>query len=114
MNDIGAYLKSQRQKLHLSLSEVHKLCGITDSKLSRFERGEGKAPSPSELKLIASVYGIDVVPLYILAGYLDESDLRAYQLVFHGAELLTIEERQSIQTQIELFVKGRMVAGNDI
>ena len=113
MNDIGTYLKEARNKCHLSLKDVHDRCGVTDSKLSRMERGEGKPLDPAELKKLAQLYGIGVVPIYIMACYLDESDLSDYQLVFKNADLLDDEEKQSVQTQIDLLTKGRQVCNND-
>ena len=113
MSDIGNYLKEVRNKCHLSLKDVHDRCGVTDSKLSRMERGEGKPLDPAELKKLAQLYGIGVVPVYIMAGYLDESDLLDYQLVFRNADLLDEEETQSVQTQIDLLTKGRQVCNND-
>lgn len=109
MNNIGDYLKEARNKCRLSLKDVHERCGVTDSKLSRMERGEGKPLDPAELKKLAQLYGIGVVPIYIMAGYLDESDLSEYQLVFKNADLLDEEEKKSIQTQIDLLTKGRQV-----
>lgn len=107
MKDIGNYLKEARNKCCLSLKEVHSLCGVTDSKLSRMERGEGKFLGPFELKKLAQLYGISIVPIYIMAGYLDESDLLNYQLVFKNADLLDEEEKQNIQTQIDFFIKRK-------
>lgn len=109
MNDIGNYLKEARNKCRLSLKDVYDRCGVTDSKLSRMERGEGKPLDAAELRKLARLYGIGVVPIYIMAGYLDESDLSDYQLVFKNTDLLNEEEKQSIQTQIDLFTKGRQV-----
>lgn len=109
MNDIGNYLKKARNNCHLSLKDVYDRCGVTDSKLSRMERGEGKPLDAAELRKLAQLYGIGVVPIYIMAGYLDESDLSDYQLVFMNTDLLNEEEKQSIQTQIDLFTKGRQV-----
>ena len=109
MNNIGDYLKEARNKCRLSLKDVHDRSGVTDSKLSRMERGEGKPLDPAELKKLAQLYGIGVVPIYIMAGYLDESDLSDYQLVFKNADLLDEEEKLSIQKQIDLLTKGRRV-----
>ena len=109
MNDIGNYLKKVRNNCHLSLKDVYDRCGVTDSKLSRMERGEGKPLDAAELRKLAQLYGIGVVPIYVMAGYLDESDLSDYQLVFKNTDLLNEEEKQSIQTQIDLFTKGRQV-----
>lgn len=113
MNDLGTYLKELRNNLHLSLKDVQERCGVTDSKLSRLERGEGRDFSPLELKKLAQLYGVNVIPLYIKAGYLDENDLSEYQLIFENANLLNEEEHSSIQTQINLFTKGRQVSDHD-
>lgn len=106
MSNIGSVLKDQRLGKNLSLKDVYDQCGITDSKLSRIERGE-KLPDPLELNLLAKIYGLDVVPLFVTAGYLDSGTLADYRLIFQNAHLLNEEERQSIQTQINLLTKGR-------
>ena len=113
MNDLGIYLKELRNKLHLSLKDVQERCGVNDSKLSRLERGECRDFSPVELKKLAQLYDVNVILLYIKAGYLDESDLSAYQLIFKNANLLNEEEHLSIQTQINLLTRGSQVSDND-
>lgn len=113
MNGIGDFLKQARNKCSLSLDDVHEQCGITDSKLSKFEREIGRSPSPSELRKLANLYGISVITLYIMAGYLNQNDLNEYQLVFKNTELLNPEEIANIQTQINLLTKGRQVSDND-
>ena len=107
MSKIGTYLKEARNQRSLSLKDVYERCGVTDSKLSRMERGEGKPLDATELRKLAKLYGINVIPLYLMAGYLDDSDLSEYQLVFKHTDLLDDEEMQSIQTQIDLLTKGR-------
>ena len=114
MSNVGTYLKEARNRCHLSLKDVQERCGVTDSKLSRLERDEGRDLTPHDLKKLAQLYGIGVIPLYVMAGYLDESDLSDYQLVFENAGLLNEEERQSIQTQINLLTKGRQVSDHDL
>lgn len=106
MSDIGSCLKDKRTQCNLSLKDIYDQCGITDSKLSRIERGE-KLPDPAELKKLAQIYGLDVISLFIMAGYLDRNDLSNYQFVFQNVDLLNDEEKQSIQTQISLLTKGR-------
>lgn len=112
MSALGSFLKEHRNRCNLSLKDVHEQTGITDSKLSRLERGEGKTPDPEELKKLARLYGIGVVSLYLLAGYLEERDLSDYQFVFKDADLLSEEEKENVQTQINLFTKGRKVSNN--
>lgn len=107
MIKLGAFLKEERVRLKMSLKDVQKQCGITDSRLSRLERGEGKMLDPLELKKLARLYNIDLVKMLIMAGYIDDSDLKGYQLFFKGAERLSEEERSNIQKQIDLFIKLR-------
>lgn len=114
MNELGSFLKQHRQKLKLSMSEVHKQTGITDSKLSRIERGEGRPLDPFELKKLSKLYHVNLVFFYLMAGYLTENDLNDYRFGFDGAALLTQEEHESIQTQINLLTKGRTVNSNDL
>lgn len=114
MNGIGAYLREQRNICGLSLGDVFAKCGITNSRLSRFETGKGKPFSPNDLKKLAKLYGICVIELYVMAGYLDDSDLSSYQYIFNDAHLLTDEEKQIIQTQINLYTRGRQESSHDI
>ena len=114
MTALGDSLKRRRNELSLSLNDVYNRTGITDSKLSRIERGEGRPLDPTELKKLAELYHVSLVSLYLMAGYLTENDLDDYRFGFDGASLLTQEERESIQTQINLFTKGRTVMGNDL
>ena len=114
MSTVGTYLKEVRNSRGFSLKDVQERCGVTDSKLSRLERGEGRDLTPYDLKKLAQLYEIDVIPLYIMAGYLDENDLSNYQLVFKNARLLNEEEKQSIQMQIDLLTKGRQVSNHDL
>ena len=87
---------------------------MTDSKLSRLERGEGRDLTPYDLKKAAQLYGIGVIPLYVMAGYLDESDLSDYQLVLRFRDSLMKKKRQSIQRRSILLTKGRQVSDHDI
>ena len=68
MQGIGSVLKEYRNKLGFSLAEVHSKIGITDSRLSRIERGEGKFPVPNELKSLAHLYGVSTIELLTVAG----------------------------------------------
>lgn len=110
MDSFGAYLKGLRSNCGLSLSDVHDQCGITDSKLSRAERDEGKPLDSAELKKLAQLYKTSVIQLYMKAGCISEQDLDDYKLVFHGAELLTDKEHQCIQALINLLTNGRAEA----
>ena len=105
---LGAYLKEVRRKQNLSLKDVYKATGISDSKLSRIENGTNVSdPAPGILQILSKLYNINLIELYCIAGYLDEEALSSYEQVFQSVDLLTEDERNHIQTQIDLFTKGR-------
>lgn len=107
MIPVGQYLKNIRINRNLSLRDVFKATGITDSKLSRIENESNSEPEPLILKALADFYSLDLINLYQMAGYLDEKSLLQYKFVFDKADLLTEREKNLIQEQIYLFTKGR-------
>lgn len=105
---LGEYLKRIRMQRELSLKDVYKETGISDSKLSRIENGTNLSnPAPCILQSLSKLYNVNLIELYCLAGYLDEEALSSYEQVFQNVDLLTEDERNHIQTQIDLFTKGR-------
>lgn len=106
MSTLGDRLKEIRERSDLSLKKVYELTGLTDSRLSKMERGQINC-TPDDLKKLAHLYNIQLIPLYVLAGYLSEEDIKEYQLVFQGASSLDDEEKQHIQAQIDFLNKKR-------
>ena len=105
---LGAYLKRIRLQQGLSLKDVYKKTGISDSKLSRIENGANVSETaPSILQGLSKLYNINLIELYRMAGCLDEEALSSYERVFKNVDLLTEDERNHIQEQIDLFTKGR-------
>lgn len=108
MLTLGEYLKDIRLQREMSLKDVYKATGISDSKLSRIENGTNASnPAPGILQALSKVYSINLIELYCMAGYLDEEALSSYVQVFQNVDLLTNDERNHIQEQIDLFTKGR-------
>ncbi len=108
MFDLGGRLKESREKSGLSQKKVYEITGITDSRLSKMERGQIDC-TPDDLKKLAHLYEVNLVPLYVLAGYLNEKDIKDYQLVFRGVSYLDHEEMQYIQAQIDFLNRKRKV-----
>ena len=105
---LGEHLKRIRLQQELSLKDVYKATGISDSKLSRIENcTTASDPAPSILQALSKLYSINLIELYRMAGYLDEEALSSYERVFQNIDLLTEDERNHIQAQIDLFTKGR-------
>ena len=108
MKKIGKYLKSARLRLGISLKEVYNITGISDSRLSRIENETtATETAPSILRALAELYHINIVDLYVSAGYLDSESLSLYEQVFWNVNLLNDAEKKLIQEQINLFTAGR-------
>lgn len=106
MSKFGVYLKEARNNNGFSQAKVYEITGITDSRLSKAENGADSTLNPAEIKKLASLYGVAVVPMYIMAGYLDASDLEEYRSGFKNTELLDNEEKQHVQEEID-FINRR-------
>lgn len=107
LNELGTFLKNARNKNNQSLKSVQKATGISDSRLLRIETGENDSPAPADLRLLAQLYQINIVDIYLLAGYLTPNDLLSYQHTFNNVEKLSPEEKQNIQNSIDLFTKSK-------
>lgn len=106
MIELGNRLKESREKCGLSLKKVYEITGITDSRLSKMERGQIEC-TPDDLKKLADLYNIHLIPLYVLANYLNEEDIKEYQFVFRGVSSLDDEELKHIQAQIDFLIKKK-------
>lgn len=108
MFELGNQLKESREKSGLSQKKVYEMTGITDSRLSKMERGQIDC-TPDDLKKLAYLYSVNLIPLYVLADYLNEKDIKDYQFVFRGVSSLDNEEMQHIQAQIDFLNRKRKV-----
>ena len=107
MDSLGTYLKRARNKKNFSLRDVEKKCGIKNSKLSRVERNRDSF-KPSELRMLANLYDIDIIKVYLLSGILMESDIKN-NYMFENVDMLNDEEIKSIQTIINIYTRERVV-----
>lgn len=96
----GEYLKSIREKQGFSLASVARKADVTDSRISHIESDAVREPSPTLLKQLAIIYGIDVFDLFCRYGYLDMSHCESLR-PFRGVEYLSAADKEYIQTQIE-------------
>lgn len=101
MTSLGQYLRKIREGKKLSMGDVQKATGITDTKLRRIELDEVAEPSPVALNLLANFYGISIIDLFIKAGYITAETLNVYPQIFNGAECLTDEDKKCIQQTID-------------
>jgi len=113
MNSIGSYLKNHRIKLSLSLNDVCEKTGITATRLNRIERNQVNEPSPGVLKKLAVLYQIDLIYLYKLAGYLEDTDISGQVQPFKNYEVLSDEERGFIQQSIDFLAQKHFAANKE-
>ncbi len=71
VQDIGDYIRAQRNIAQLSLRQLAKIAGVSNPYLSQVERGLRK-PSARILQQIATGLRISAEALYVQAGILDE------------------------------------------
>jgi transcriptional regulator with XRE-family HTH domain len=85
-NNLGDYLREQRQSARLSLRQLSELAGVSNPYLSQIERGL-KKPSAEILQQLAKGLEVSAESLYVRAGILDERHGDAS--ASHGAALDT-------------------------
>lgn len=112
MISVGAYLKRQRERLSLSLNAVCEQTGITSTRLNRIERNLINEPSPDALKKLATLYQIDLIHLFKLAGYLDDQITKEVY-PFRNYEILNDDECEFIQQSIDFFAKKHSISSKE-
>ena len=69
----GEFVKAQRQLAQVSLRNLAKMSGVSDSYLSQIERGNYR-PSPQVVKALAQAFGLKPEQLYTMLGFMDEAE----------------------------------------
>lgn len=67
---LNEYIKKLREDKNLSQRRLAQMAGISNTEISRIEKGERQQPSPATLKKLAPCLGIPYTDLLVLAGYL--------------------------------------------
>ncbi|MDA8357625.1 MAG: helix-turn-helix transcriptional regulator [Actinomycetota bacterium] len=95
-NDLGAFIREQRNTARLSLRRLSELAGVSNPYLSQIERGL-RRPSAEILQQIAKALRISAETLYVQAGILDppegSPDLAR---VILADPMLTAEQKQAL------------------
>jgi len=76
VDDIGSYIRTQRESAQVSLRQLARTAGVSNPYLSQIERGLRK-PSAEILQQIAKGLRISAEALYIRAGILEEKPASA-------------------------------------
>ena len=71
VDDIGSYIRAQREAAQVSLRQLARTAGVSNPYLSQIERGL-RTPSAEILQQIARALRISAEALYVRAGILDQ------------------------------------------
>ena len=100
---LGAYLKSLRAGLEMTLRDVEDATErkISNAYLSQVENGKVRNPSPSVLHALSSTYNVPYTNLMERAGYLSPPGKRAPtgkhgRAATHAVEKLTVQEEEEL------------------
>jgi transcriptional regulator with XRE-family HTH domain len=102
--DVGRFIREQRESARITLRKLSDLAGISNPYLSQIERGLRK-PSAEILQQIAKALSISAETLYVRAGILDarEGDGDVVQAVL-SSERLTEAQKQALLRVYQSFV----------
>ena len=103
--DVGAFIRSQRERAKMSVRKLAELAEVSNPYLSQIERGLRK-PSAEILQQVANALRISVESLYVRAGILSDDD-RAVSSVPDAIEadpLLTPEQKVALRNVYESFI----------
>lgn len=101
--ELGAFIRDQRQKAHMSLRTVANLSGISNPYLSQIERGLRK-PSAEILQGIAKALKISSETLYVRAGILEANAAPNIVHVINADPALTEEQKNTLLNLYEAFI----------
>ncbi len=95
-NELGSFIREQRNSARLSLRRLSELAGISNPYLSQIERGL-RRPSAEILQQIAKALRISAETLYVQAGILEkpDGDTDLSRHIFADRHL-TEEQRQAL------------------
>jgi transcriptional regulator with XRE-family HTH domain len=93
VDDIGTYIRSQREIAQVSLRQLARTAGVSNPYLSQIERGLRK-PSAEILQQIAKGLRISAEALYVRAGILDERPASAVTDAVLADQTLTERQKQ--------------------
>ena len=93
VEDIGGYIRQQREGAQVSLRQLAKLAGVSNPYLSQVERGLRK-PSAEILQQIAKGLRISAEALYVRAGILEQRESGEVAAVVLADPELTERQKQ--------------------
>ncbi len=106
-DDLGDFIRKQREQAKLSLRNLSKIAGVSNPYLSQIERGL-RNPSAEILQAIAKALDLSAETLYVRAGILDERGDGDVESAIARDGYLTEHQRATL---IEMYRTFRAVSG---
>ncbi len=103
--DVGAFIRSQRERAEMSIRKLAELADISNPYLSQVERGLRK-PSADILQQVANALRISVESLYVRAGLLPDEEFAistVSEAIEHDPDL-TDEQKSALLNVYESFL----------
>ncbi|HEU4514412.1 MAG TPA: helix-turn-helix transcriptional regulator [Nocardioidaceae bacterium] len=112
VENLGDYLREQRESAGLSLRKLAEQTGVSNPYLSQIERGL-RRPSAEVLQQLAKALRISAETLYVRAGILDPNDaeVRSVELAILADPGLTERQKQSL---LDVYLSFRAANGNPV
>ena len=104
VDDIGSYIRSQREGAQVSLRQLARTAGVSNPYLSQIERGLRK-PSAEILQQIAKGLRISAEALYVKAGILEERPASAVTDAVLADPTLTERQKQVLLDIYQSFLR---------
>ena len=82
----GEFVRAQRRLAHVSLRNLARMSGVSDSYLSQIERGNYR-PSPQVVKALAQAFGLKPEQLYTMLGFMEEGETPSTPTVEQAIQL---------------------------
>lgn len=91
--DIGSFIRAQREAGHVSLRQLAQLAGVSNPYLSQIERGL-RNPSAEVLGQIAKGLRVSSEALYVRAGYLEQRPYSPVRDALLADDVITERQKQ--------------------
>ena len=105
VDDIGSYIRAQRESAQVSMRQLARTAGVSNPYLSQVERGLRK-PSAEILQQIAKGLRISAEALYVKAGILDERPASVVTDAVLADPTLNERQKQSAARRLRVLPPG--------
>lgn len=108
MQDLGSFVKGYRTKAGLSQKELADACSLSDTTISKIEKGLRPKTSWENLCKIANALDVHVFEILLTAGCITEKDIHP-EMRLRGLNELSNNEIETVQLFID-FLNTRHIS----